>query len=432
MSSAAVRLWGRRIAAVTWVEEEGLGYFEYVPDFVRSGIQVAPLTMPLARQVYRFAQLRRDSFHGLPGLLADSLPDDFGNALIDAWLASQGRAAGSLNPVERLCYTGRRGMGALEFEPVLGENPPRAERVELEELVQLASRVLQDREAFCASLDDASGTHTMQQILQVGTSAGGARAKAVLAWNPQTGELRSGQAELGAGFEDWVLKFDGVSGNGEHGIADPQGYGRIEFAYHLMARASGIEMSDCRLFEEGGRAHFMTRRFDRDAQGKKLHMQTLCAMAHLDFRLAGAHGYEQALEVLEQLELKMSAKEELFRRMVFNVLARNQDDHSKNLAFLMNQRGQWRLAPAYDVIYAYNPSGAWTGQHQMSIGGKRDGFVREDFVNFGKRARFKRGRAATLLDEVGAAVSRWPEFAETAGVPEERMEAIRANSSTAC
>jgi serine/threonine-protein kinase HipA len=261
MSSAAVRLWGRRIAAVTWVEEEGLGYFEYVPDFVRSGIQVAPLTMPLARQVYRFAQLRRDSFHGLPGLLADSLPDDFGNALIDAWLASQGRAAGSLNPVERLCYTGRRGMGALEFEPVLGENPPRAERVELEELVQLASRVLQDREAFCASLDDASGTHTMQQILQVGTSAGGARAKAVLAWNPQTGELRSGQAELGAGFEDWVLKFDGVSGNGEHGIADPQGYGRIEFAYHRVpCSRSSVGMSSWRRVERKERGRSQIRR----------------------------------------------------------------------------------------------------------------------------------------------------------------------------
>ena len=426
MTTAAVSLWGRRIAAVTWVADEGLGYFEYDPDFVRSRIEVAPLTMPLSRQVYRFAQLQRASFHGLPGLLADSLPDDFGNALIDAWLASQGRAPGSLNPVERLCYTGSRGMGALEFEPVLGEHAPAGESVELAALVELASRVLQDRSAFRASLDEESDAQTMQQILRVGTSAGGARAKAVLAWNPETGELRSGQAEREAGFTDWVLKFDGVSGNGENGVADPMGYGRIEFAYHLMAKAAGIDMSECRLFEEGGRAHFMTRRFDRDEHGKKLHMQSLCAIAHLDFRLAGAHGYEQALDVLERLGLKVAAREELFRRMAFNVVTRNQDDHTKNLAFLMDKAGRWHLAPAFDVIYAYNPSGAWTGQHQMSLGGKRDGFERADFVAFGRLARLRRGRAMALLDEVQAAARQWPSYAEAAGVPDERMEQIGA------
>lgn len=420
MTTAAVILWGRRIGAVTWDAARELGFFEYEPAFVTSHIEVAPLRMPLSRQVYSFPRLPRVGFHGLPGMLADSLPDRFGNALIDAWLASQGRDSQDFNPVERLCYTGTRGMGALEFEPALGDHPTQANPVDLSLLVDLANRVLADRAAFSTVLQEGGdGADAVRQILRVGTSAGGARAKALISWNRATGEIRSGQVDHDPAFEPWLLKFDGVRGNRDHELDDPQGYGRIEYGYHLMARAAGIDMNECQLIEEHARAHFATRRFDRDAAGRKLHMQSLCALQHLDFNLPGAHSYEQAIVTARALELPMVAIEELVRRALFNIAARNQDDHTKNIAFLMDKQGRWSLAPAFDVTYAWNPAGAWTSQHQMSLAGKRDGFTRADIDAFGRSASLKRGRARTILDAVLGAIERWPEFAAQAGVPPE-------------
>lgn len=429
MTVAAVELWGRRIGAVSWDAERELAFFEYDPAFVRSGIQVAPLTMPLAERVFSFPALPRATFHGLPGLLADVLPDRFGNALIDAWLASQGRTPESFDPVERLCYTGRRGMGALEFSPALGERAKRSERLDVEALVDLAGAVLTDRAALVARLgeDDSEAFH---DLLKVGTSAGGARAKAVIAWNPETGEVRSGQLEAPEGFSYWLLKLDGVRGNLDRELEDPQGFGRIEYAYHRMARAAGIEMTECRLLEEGGRSHFATRRFDRTDSGRKLHLQSLCALAHLDFNLAGAHAYEQALGVLRRLDLGMDAIEEQFRRMAFNVLARNQDDHTKNIAFLMDRSGRWSLTPAFDLTYAYNPSGAWTSRHQMTVNGKRDGFALADFEACGRALSLGRGRARAIVEEVRAAVLGWPACAERAGVPDDVAAAIGAEHRT--
>jgi serine/threonine-protein kinase HipA len=374
--------------------------------------------MPLGRRVHQFPELPRNTFHGLPGLLADSLPDKFGNALIDAWLATQGRTPENFSAVERLCYTGTRGMGALEFAPVLGPKPRKASKLEVDALVRLAGEVLTHRGRLQGHLHAAGKAKALRAILTVGTSAGGARAKAVIAWNPQTHEVRSGQIVAGDGFEHWLLKFDGVAGNRDKERDDPTGYGAVEFAYHRMARAAGITMSECRLLEENGRRHFMTRRFDRLAGGEKLHLQSLCALAHFDFNQAGAYGYEQALLAIRRLQLPMSAVEEQFRRMVFNLVARNQDDHVKNIAFLMNPLGEWSLAPAFDVTYSYNPAGAWTGTHQMTLNGKRDGFTREDFVQCARSALMKRGRAATILEEVQATVERWPEFAAEAGVPD--------------
>lgn len=424
---AKVQLWGRMIGAVSLEEGRDVAAFQYDPEFAGSGIQLSPLVMPLSGQVYEFPALPRNTFHGLPGLLADSLPDKFGNALIDAWLATQGRTPESFGAVERLCYTGTRGMGALEFAPVLGPRPRTAAKIEIDALVRLASDVLTQRENLSGNLTDAERAKALGDILLVGTSAGGARAKAVIAWNRQTNEVRSGQVAAGAGFEHWLLKFDGVSGNQDKELEDPKGYGAIEYAYHLMARAAGVTMSECRLLEENGRRHFMTRRFDRRAGGEKLHMQSLGALAHLDFNQAGAHAYEQALLAIRQLGLPMAAVEEQFRRMVFNIVARNQDDHVKNIAFLMDQRGEWSLAPAFDVTYSYNPSGAWTATHQMTLNGRRDGFTRADFEAGAKSARMKRGRAAAILGEVQAAVARWPEFAAEAGLPEEWQRQIRAN-----
>jgi serine/threonine-protein kinase HipA len=422
---AEVRLWGRTIGAVVLDEGREVAAFEYDTAFARSGIEIAPLMMPLSRRVYTFPALSRATFYGLPGLLADSLPDRFGNALIDAWLATQGRQPDSFNAVERLCYTGGRGMGALEFAPAIGPRARQASRIQIDRLVELASEVLTHRNDLQVSFADEGREQALTAILRVGTSAGGARAKAVIAWNPASNEVRSGQLPAGEGFEYWLLKFDGVSGNRDKELEDPQGYGVIEYAYSRMARDCGIDISECRLFEENGRRHFMTRRFDRLEGGEKLHMQSLCALAHYDFNMAGAYGYEQALLVMRQLGLPMQAIEEQFRRMVFNIVARNQDDHVKNIAFLMDKSGEWSLSPAFDMTYSFNPAGAWTASHQMTLNGKREDFSLEDFIACARAASMKRGRAAAIVGEVQEVVSRWKDYAEAAGVPDVWREKIQ-------
>jgi len=421
---AAVRLWGRTIGAVTMNGRRAPAAFQYTPDFADSGIQVAPLMLPLRRQAYEFPELPRGTFHGLPGLLADSLPDRFGNALIDAWLATTGRTPDRFSPIERLCYTGARGMGALEFAPALGPRPRNATRIDIDALVQLASAILSQRRSFRGKLSAASRKKALADILKVGTSAGGARAKAVIAWNRKTNEVRSGQIAAGPGFTYWLLKFDGVAGNRDKELDDPQGYGAIEYAYSLMARAAGIAMSECRLLEEHGRRHFMTRRFDRLADGGKLHMQSLGALAHFDYNQPGAYSYEQALLAIRQLDLPMSALEEQFRRMLFNIVARNQDDHVKNIAFLMDRDGRWSLAPAFDVTYSYNPSGDWTATHQMTVNGKRDGFVMADVRAVAKTAGLKRGRAEAIYEDVRTAVACWQAFAGKAELGGELVRKI--------
>jgi len=425
-TTAEVRLWGRAIAAVTLDDDAATAAFEYTPEFAKSGIEVSPLRMPLRPlHLYRFPALAEASFRGLPGLLADSLPDRYGNALIDAWLATQGREAGDLNPVERLCYIGRRGMGALEFAPAIGPRPIESHVVDVEALVELASEVLAAKADLAASLKKQRKQAALREILRVGTSAGGARAKALIALDPKTLEVRSGQLEAEPGFEHWILKFDGIE-DSTRDLGVSRGYGAIELAYSEMAKKAKIEMTECRLLEEGGRRHFMTKRFDRTSEGSKLHMQSLAALAHLDFRQPGVNAYEQAFQVIRALGLPREATEQQFRRMVFNVVARNQDDHVKNIAFLMDRHGEWSLSPAFDVVYVYNPAGRWTSQHQMSINGKRDGFTREDLRRVGEVASLKRGQADQIHDEVLRAVKTWPELAAKAEIEEERVEQIRS------
>ncbi len=418
-------MWGRMIGAVLWDRERHIAAFEYTPEFQRSGIELSPVRMPLSDRVYRFPSLRDTAFRGLPGLLADSLPDDFGNAIIDQWLIREGRDRAGFSPVERLCYIGQRGMGALEFRPAMRHTAGGSTAIDIDALTELAQHVLDLRDGLKIRLQGGHSDYarSLDEILRVGTSAGGARAKAVVAWNPKTNELRSGQVRAPAGFEHWILKFDGVR-NREHGVGDPQSYGLIEYAYHLMARAAGIEMCDCRLLREHGRSHFMTRRFDRLAHGEKLHMQSLYAVAHLDNQLAGAHSYEQAFDVMHALRLPQRDFAEQFRRMTFNVLARNQDDHTKNIAYLMDKSGRWSLSPAFDVVYAWNPNGAWTASHQMSINGRRNGFERADLLAVAHQYRLR--AADTIVDEVDDAVRRWPEFAAQAGVGDEVSAQIAA------
>lgn len=422
MTVAEVRLWGRRIGAVSWSDPDRLASFEYDPAFRRSSIEVAPIHMPLSARIYQFGDLPERSFRGLPGMLADSLPDRFGNALIDAWLARQGRDRDSFNPVERLCYVGARGMGALEYLPAQGPDAQDG-GLEVANLVALADAILRER----GRLDTAVGEDpaAMNQILQVGTSAGGARAKAVIAFHPGTGEVRSGQVGSAPGFSHWILKLDGVQSADDRELGEALGYGRIEFAYSLMARKAGIRMSPCRLLEEGGRAHFMTRRFDRTDEGQKLHLQSLAALGHFDFNAAGECSQEQAVEVMRRLHLGADALEEQFRRAVFNIVARNQDDHVKNIAFLMDRQGQWSLSPAYDLTWAYNPQGTWTSSHQMSLNGRRDGFAHEDLLEFAKVCDLRAARAQSVIDEVLEAAGQWAQWADEAGVPPGIADGIR-------
>jgi len=423
---AEVNLWGIRIGVASLEEGERVAAFQYEPDFVPYGIEVCPLLLPLGNRVYTFPGLADKTFRGLPGLLADSLPDRFGRALIEAWLATQGRTWDSFNVIEQLCYLGTRGMGALEFQPAM-RAPGKAEPVDISRLVELASEVLVARGNLRESFASDERKAALAEILQVGTSAGGARAKAVIAWNPSTNEVRSGQLAAPAGFEHWLLKFDGVTGNRDKENEDPQGYTRIEYAYSLMARAAGVEMSECRLLADGLRQHFMTRRFDRPGGAAKLHMLSLGGMAHMDFNEPAANTYEQAFDVLYRLNLGAGAAEQLYRRMLLNVIGRNQDDHVKNIAFLMDQSGKWSLSPAFDVTYSYNPVGAWTGRHQMSLNGKRDAFTRADLYQCARRARISRQSATRAFDEVLGAVKRWSEWAEAAQVSPEHQKKIQTS-----
>lgn len=416
VDTAIVKLWGDTVGAVSWLDDRAYGIFEYDKGFLKKGLDVSPIHMSLdnARRgdgKFSFPSLNRDTFLGLPGMLADALPDKFGNSIIDAWLSRNGRDSSNFSPVERLCYTGKRGMGALEFSPAIMGKYDASVSVEVSELVELVQEIMNERKALDAQLGETEhdNADAILDILRVGTSAGGARPKAVIAMN-DAGSVMSGQAEIPKGYDYWLLKFDGVT---DLELGEPRGYGCIEYAYYLMAKAAGINMTQCQLLEENGRAHFMTKRFDR-VNGKKRHMQSLCGIAHYDFNMAGAYSYEQAFEVMRKLRLSKADAAEQYRRMLFNIVARNMDDHTKNISFLMGANGKWKLSPAYDVIYSHNPAGKWTHQHQMSINGKRDHFTKEDLIFIGESISIS--RPEEIINDVVAAVNKWPEYAKDAGV----------------
>jgi serine/threonine-protein kinase HipA len=418
-----VRMWGNRVGAVAADPDLGCYVFAFDPAWRRRGIEAAPLTMPLSerREIFAFPALPKTTYFGLPAMLADALPDDFGNALIDAWMAARGIEKSAITILDRLAYMGKRGLGALEFRPARGSHKESAMPVAMKMLVEDARRLVHgnfsvDRETKAA----------LANIIKVGTSAGGARAKAVIAWNPETDELRSGQFDAAPGFEHWLLKFDGIGKDKELGTGE--GYGRIEYAYSLMANAAGITMSPCRLLEENGRAHFMAKRFDREViagQTRKIHLQTLCAMNHLDFRQRGTHAYAQLFMTISKLNLGDEAIGQAFRRMAFNVMSRNCDDHTKNFSFLLKQGQSWELAPAYDVTHAFNPKGEWTYQHLMSVNGKFQQIAREDLLEDADRFSVRKPRE--LLSDVRTALENWPEFAQLAGLKPSLRDRVAAD-----
>lgn len=423
MDVAEVYLWGTRIGAVAQDGIDDIPKFNYDKEFLQSGIEVSPIVMPASERIYSFPALSRQTFYGLPGLLADSLPDKYGTKLIERYLAERGRSIQSLTAVERLLYTGKRGMGALEFFPQKNYGMAEDAPVDINAMVELASAILTNRENIHISIKD----NAMEQIINVGTSAGGARAKAVIAWNRQSGDIRSGQIDAGKGYEYWLIKFDGVKNNKDKGDKeDGQAYTRIEYAYYLMAREAGIIMCDCRLYQESGRYHFMTRRFDRDEAGGKIHMQTLGALAHYDYNMPGVYSYEQAAHIIERLEIGQKAVEQFFRRMVFNIITRNQDDHVKNISFLMSRTGQWHLAPAYDITYANDMGNYWLAKHQMSMNGKTENFECEDFYACGKAMNLSKARVKKICEEVKASTLLWEQCARDAFLEERDMEEVKA------
>ncbi len=413
-----VFIWGKLVGAVALEPTMGYYVFAYDKRFGNSGIELAPLQMPLnnTEQPFIFANLPDLTYKRLPAMLADALPDDFGNALIDRYMASKGISHSQITTLDRLAYMGDRAMGALEFKPAYGPRTHVATALEINTLVTEARNVIRGN-----ITDQNELSESLRSIINVGTSAGGARAKAVIAWNPNTNEICSGQVDSPAGFEHWLLKFDGMGIDKE--LGNSQDYGRIEYAYYLMARAAGITISESRLLQENDRAHFMTRRFDRDGNNIKHHMQTLCAMNHLDFKKKSTNSYEQLFMTMRELKLDHDMIVEAFRRMIFNIMGRNCDDHTKNFAFILKQGQAWALAPAYDLTFAYNPNGEWTNQHLMSVNSKFYGITREDIFNVA--ARYEIGNAAAIIQDVQAAIAEWPSFAAQAGVSQAIINKIQ-------
>lgn len=414
---ARVHLYGQPIGSVRWDGDRRIALFEYADSFVGKGLEPSPILMPVLQgRVYAFGDIGRETFRGLPGMLADALPDTYGRALFDRWLALTGRHSG--NAVETLCFLGKRCMGALEFEPAMDAPYGNDVKIEFDSLVEVAREALAEKEAFGVNLADDKKA-AIAEIVRLGTSAGGQRAKAIIAYNTETGEVRSGQIEAPEGFGYYLIKLDGVTA--EAGLRETQNFGRLEYAFSLLVKACGIEMSDCGLIEENGRAHFLTKRFDR-VDGGKVHMQTLCGIAHYDYRMPRAYSYEQAFNVMRALRLPYSQAQEMFRRMVFNVIVRNQDDHTKNISFLMDKTGKWWLSPAYDMGYNFNPKGDWTSAHQMSINGKFEDITRQDLLQFARRNNIK--EAAEIIDGIADTAARWPHMAKACGVPQSMVDAI--------
>ncbi len=429
---AEVKMWGELVGAVQWNDQQKLASFEFSPEFIRKGWDLSPIKMPISNgpRIYRFPELRKakdateDTFKGLPGLLADSLPDKYGNQLINRWLEKNNRLPESMNPVEKLCFIGNRGMGALEFEPAHLKAGNNTFSIELSGLVDIAKKMLSNRENFKADLK-TDEEKAMREILKVGTSAGGARPKALIAFNDKTGEIRSGQTRAPKGFEHWLIKLDSVSGIQ---FGDSNGWGSVEYAYYLMAKECGINMMECRLLSENNRFHFMTKRFDREGNDTKHHVQTLCALQHFDYNDMFGYSYEQVFQTMRTLRLKYPEAEQMFKRMVFNVLSTNYDDHTKNFGFMLKKEGNWELAPAYDVCFSYDPTNAWVSQQTLSVNGKRQNITKADLMTIAKSNNIKKGES--IIDEINTTVKSWVDFSSQAKVPENKHQLISGNLNT--
>ena len=426
VNSAFVKIWDQTVGAVAWDAGQRLARFEYEPTFKSKRIDLAPIKMPITsnQSIFSFPALRPsknseyDTFKGLPGLLADVLPDKYGNQLMNIWLAQSGRPENSMNPIEQLCFIGTRGMGALEFEPSQLKSTKKTFQVEIDSLVDIAQRMLNEREGFETNLNEDQ-KEAVLNMLKIGTSAGGARPKAIIAYNKKTGQVRSGQTNAPKGFEHWLIKLDSVS---DAQFGESKGYGRIEMAYYNMAKDCGIKMMDSELLEENGRAHFMTKRFDREEGFIKHHIQTFCAIQHYDFNEVRSYSYEQLFQTMRLLRLPYPDAEQMYRRMVFNVIARNCDDHTKNFAFRLKEGRDWELAPAYDICHAYRPDSIWVSQHALSVNGKRIGIEKNDLMNFARAMNIK--KSENIISKINTTVQHWNNYAEEVSVNAKLRDSI--------
>ncbi len=426
MAEVTIKIWDKDVGAAIWDNDRQVGIFEYSKEFIKEEIDLAPLMMPLetaimGKRIYSFPNLNPETFKKLPGLLSDSLPDKFGNTLINLWLSRNGRSPNDFTPIERLCYVGSKAMGALEFEPSIKPKSKEIEEIQLAELVEIASEIMAKKESLDTSFND-NKTKVLEQIITVGTSAGGMRPKAVIAINKNSGRIVSGNLDLDKDYEHWLLKFDGIQDNE---LGEPQGYGKIEYVYHLLAQECGIEMSECKLLTENGRDHFMTKRFDR-VNGQKIHMQTLTGIAHFDFNNIGSTSYEQLFQVMRKLKLGNDQLEQMYRRMIFNVIGRNQDDHTKNTSFILPQNGEWKISPAYDITYSFNPlPGRNTNMHQMSINGKRKEINKNDLLKIANDNTIK--NPTRIIEEVISALSNWKRKAQEYEIDKEKIDKIQSS-----
>lgn len=422
VNSATIKLWGRDLGALFLDERNNLITFQYYDDFGDSGYNVSPILYPFEKGRIFSKHIPRnenDTFKGLPEFIADILPDRWGTALMDNWLARNGRDSNSCNIIERLLYMGNRGMGALEFVTDLRPELSKPVKItELDGLVRIAAEILHQREGVVTDLD--KGDEALKTIISIGTSAGGSRAKAIVAYNKETGEIRSGQVNAPEGFEHCLLKLDGVT---NAVLGDPQHFTSIEYSYYKLAKACRIDMMESCLLHDRDRRHFLTRRYDRTGN-RKLHKVSLCGLAGMDFNMAGAYSYEQMFSVMRVLGLKHSEAEQAFRRMVFNVIGRNQDDHTKNVEFLMNEEGEWSLAPAFDMTYAFRPSSEWTAHHQMTINGKSDGFTLEDIMQVAEAIKVK--NAKEIIDEIQTVFTNFEDYMEK-DISEAMIEEMKHN-----
>lgn len=420
-TTVEIFLWGKRIGILHQEVNKPYAIFEYDKEFINSNIQVFPLKMRLSKNIYQFPLLTDAPFYGLPGLVSDSLPDKFGNELIENWLASQGKSINEFTALDRLCYIGTRGMGALEYKPSTTDIMDSNEIINVKKMVEFASDILNKRQSIILNVGEQL---TYSQFIQVGTSAGGARAKAIIAWNKKTNEVRSGQVLFNDDFDYWLMKFDNVSNNGDYGLEDDSQYTLVEYAYYLMAIDAGINMNECRIFKDGKYNHFMTKRFDR-VNGKKMHMLSLGAMAHINYNNPGECSYEYAAQCMKEIGLNAIEIQQFFRRMVFNVLAINQDDHVKNISFLMDREGKWSLSPAYDLTFSYNPNNKWLRQHQMSINNKLDNITIDDLLEAGNNMEIKKSICLNIIEEVRKVVNSFETYAIKAGVSDKRIKEIK-------
>lgn len=420
------------VGVVSYNSETRVGSFEYFPEFIKTGIELSPLKMPLTKRIYSFPEVDHDTFKGLPGLIADSLPDDFGNAVMNAWISSQGKSTSDITPLQRLQYTGQRGMGALTYAPAIRrKNLNASQSIQIASLVSIAQDILNKRENFNVNLthNGQEDTEAMMALISVGMSAGGARPKAVLAFNKDFTQVCSGQTDAPSGFTHYLMKFDGVSehNKNQETFGDPLGYGAMEYVYYLMAKVCGINMMPCHLLTEGERRHFITQRFDRSGNDK-IHVQTLNGLEHVNYKEIGSYSYVELLGTARKLNLGPDDALQLFKRMVFNVIARNHDDHAKNFGFMLNNDNNWQLAPAYDLAYSYKPNSHWVSKHWMTLNGKQDNFIREDFYSFEKLSPiFSKRKIDDILDRTIEEVSKWEKLAFEHGVPKMLIKEIKQN-----